>query len=237
MQPEIKLLSATQDPEFMIVKAARICYNSEDSIDSRWQPIGNTENVIAGNGMTLGVPMVKVHIGKKDEVLLRKLMTNNHNACLRFAFASFQISNISRVCSHQLVRISHAGLLQRSQRYCNEGETEFVFPDALKNVDNGINSYLEDAKALAEDARRLYDRMVDDGVKEEDARYILPAASSTQINISGNFQMWKHLLHIRLNRKVQYETRLTCAVLCERLYELAPIVFESDFNKLDDIEL
>ncbi len=237
MQPEVKLLSATQDPEFMVIKAARICYDSEDDIDSRWQPTGNTENVIAGNGMTLGVPMVKVHIGDKDERLLRRLMTNNHSTCLRFAFAAFQISNISKVCSQQLIRISHAGILQRSQRYCNEGETEFIFPDSLKNVDNGINSYLEDAKSLAEDARRLYDRMVDDGVKEEDARYILPVASSTQLNLSGNYQMWKHLLHIRLSEKVQYETRLTCAILCERLYELSPIIFENDYQKLDDIGL
>ena len=49
--------------------------------------------------------------------------------------------------------------------------------------------------------------------------------------------MWKWFLHLRLNRKSQYEIRLVAAEICEQLYEIAPIIFENDFDKLDDIGL
>lgn len=238
MKPEVKLLWNTPDADFQILRSARICYNSEDQIDSRWVPTGNAQSVMAGEGIRLDTPMVEVVLGPKDEELLRKLMTNGHNSCLRFASAAFQISGISRVCSHQLVRISHAGILQRSQRYCNEGETKFIFPKELEHTYNGPDGpYMDDVKHLAKQALDLYNEMIEDGVKEEDARYILPAASSTQVNLSGNFQMWKHMMGIRLNKKVQYETRLVASILCRHLHSLAPIIFESDFDKLDKIGL
>lgn len=238
MEPKVKLLWATPDAEYQVIRATRICYNSEDKIDSRWEPTDNAQSVMMGKGVRLDMPMVEVKVGKEDEALLRKIMENNHNTCLRNASAHFQISGISRVCSHQLVRIAHAAILQRSQRYCNEGETEFIFPETLKyKYDGPGNPYMDEAKHLSDQALKLYNKMVEDGVKEEDARYVLPAASSTQINLGGNFQMWKHMLGIRLNRRVQYETRLVASLICKELYSIAPIIFGDDYNKLDKIGL
>lgn len=44
---------------------------------------------------------------------------SGHLATLRFAYATVHVAGISRVCSHQLVRVAHAGILQR----CVAGDT------------------------------------------------------------------------------------------------------------------
>jgi len=225
---KVKLLWNTPDPEFQIVRATRICYASEESIDSRWVPTENAHNVTMGKGVQLDAPMLEVILGKNDKGLLRKVMTNQHNTCLRFASAAFHIDGVSRVCTHQLVRIAHFGILQRSQRYCNEGETEFYMPEELS--DERYGEFLEQGRAL-------YDQAVKDGVKEEMARYLLPNAATSQINLVANFQGWKHFCKIRLNNKVQMETRRVAAKVCRQLYQLAPIVFEADYEKMKTLEL
>ena len=229
MEPKVTLMWGTPDPEYQIVRAARECYASEDSIDSHWEPTGAVQKIMMGGGLDVGVPMLKVKLGPNDTALLKTLMKNQHNTCLRFASAAFRITDISRVCSHQLVRIAHFGILQRSQRYCNEENTNFIFPDTIEDK--------RDAENVGKYFLEVYKDLIAAGVKEEDARYILPGATSTRINMVSNFQGWKHLLHIRLNKKVQLETRMVAAELCRQLYELAPIVFEEDFNKLDNLDL
>ena len=51
-----------------------------------------------------------------------KCKDSGHLATLRFAYATFNVSGISRVCSHQLVRMAHAGILQR----CVTGDTKIA---------------------------------------------------------------------------------------------------------------
>ena len=229
MNSRIKLLWATPDCEYQIVRSTRICWDSGEESDSRWVQTDDYRKLMVEKQMTLGVPLFEVKLGSKDEALLRKIMSNQHNTCLRFASAAFHIEGISRVCSHQLVRIANFGLLQRSQRYCLEDGTGFILPTSLEFDDE----VLEFNKA----AENLYRKLIANGVKEEDARYVLPSSSSTQLDMTSNFQGWKHFLSIRLAKKVQYETRLVAAKLCQELYKLAPIVFEEDYNKLDKISL
>lgn len=222
MKPEVKLMWATPDPEYQIVRAARICYGGENKIDSKWVPTEAAHQVALNNRMTLGVPLLKVELGPNDEKLLKTIMTNQHNTCLRFASAAFNVSNISRVSSHQLVRIAHFGILQRSQRYCSEDGASFIYPeenDTFKDLTNKALQAYKDAVAA--------------GMAEEDARYILPQSIDTRINLVSNFQGWKHMLSIRLDKHAQYETRLVAIELCKQLYELAPIVFGSDMEKIE----
>lgn len=58
-------------------------------------------------------------------------VSSSHLATLRFAYATVRVSDISRVCSHQLVRVAHAGILQRSQRYVKETHVKYIDPPSL----------------------------------------------------------------------------------------------------------
>lgn len=130
---------------------------------------------------------------------------SGHLATLRFAYATFSISGISRVCSHQLVRVAHAGILQRSQRYVKETSVEYIDPPALANMPTHNQTRWKNIQSAAEG---LYLDLVDSGdMKKEDARYILPQGCSTELNLCLNFQGWKDIIGNRTAKHAQWEIR------------------------------
>ena len=214
---KVEKLWITPDPEYQIVRSARICYNSMDKIDSTWEMVGLRKT--PEGKMQLSYPVMKVSLGKNDKELLEKLVSKKHGMALRFASAAFSVSGISRVCSHQLVRIAHFGILQRSQRYVEESSANMVlsedFPDKYKPA-------LAD---LHKEAQDFYEEMVRNGVPKEEARYALLNGTETALNLSANFQAWSHFFSIRLQDKVQKETYEVARELWRQLYIEAPTVF------------
>ena len=85
-----------------------------------------------------------------------------HLATLGFAHATFNVSGISRACSHQFVRSKHLDFLQRSQRYCEEDNPLVVIPESMESlVVADVYSYTYE----------VYKNLIANGVKKEDARY------------------------------------------------------------------
>lgn len=148
---------------------------------------------------------------------------SGHLATLRFAYATARISGISRVCSHQIVRVAHAGILQRSQRYVRETEVRYVDPPALAALPPADWAEWREIQMRAES---LYLRLVDSGaMKKEDARYILPQGCDTSLRITGNFQMWLDLLGNRTTKHAQWEVRAVALEIRRRLANQAPLIF------------
>lgn len=148
---------------------------------------------------------------------------SGHLATLRFAYATFRISEISRVCSHQFVRVAHAGILQKSQRYVKESAIEYIDPPSLANVEHSDQLLWQN---LQLDAERLYLRLVNSGqMKKEDARYILPQGCTTSLRVTGNFQMWLDLLRNRTTKHAQWEIREVAIEIKRLLAEHAPGIF------------
>lgn len=122
-----------------------------------------------------------------------------HLAILRFAHATFSVSGISRSCSHQFVRSKHLDFLQRSQRYCSEKDTDFIYPASMENN--------LDVETLYEHALGLYQELIKKGVKKEDARFVLPEATTTELIVTGNFQAWLDFIKLRADKHAQWEIR------------------------------
>lgn len=123
-----------------------------------------------------------------------------HLATLRFAHATFHISGISRVCSHQFVRSKHLDFLQRSQRYCKEHSALVVEPKLTEEQEAVyFSSILHAAQA--------YDELIKLGVKKEDARFVLPEATQTELIVTGNFQAWLDFIKLRADKFAQWEIR------------------------------
>jgi thymidylate synthase (FAD) len=142
-----------------------------------------------------------------------------HLSTLRFAYATFNISGISRVCSHQLVRMAHAGVLQKSQRYCRESDVSFVIPEVPEEYKGIWTNILCDAAAL-------YSELVDKKLMhQQDARYILPQSCTTELNICLNFQGYRDLLKNRCTKAAQWEVRDVAYEIKRQLSEIAPIIF------------
>ena len=146
-----------------------------------------------------------------------------HMATMRFAYATFNIAGISRVCSHQLVRVAHAGILQRSQRYVKETNIEFVNPPALEALPTHLKYAWQKIQAEAED---MYLHLIDNQLmRKEDARYILPQACSTELNICMNFQGWRDFLKNRTDKHAQWEIRAVALEIQSHLNFIAPRLF------------
>ena len=152
-----------------------------------------------------------------------KCKDSGHLATLRFAYATFNVAGISRVCSHQIVRMAHAGILQRSQRYVKETKVEFVDPPALADTPHWFkNSWAK----VQSDAEALYLYAIDSKfLKKEDARYILPQGCFTEMNLCLNFQGWRDFLRNRNDKHAQWEVRAVAAEIDRQLGKIAPGLF------------
>lgn len=154
----------------------------------------------------------------------KKCKDDGHLATLRFAYATFKISGISRVCSHQLVRHAHLSYLQRSQRYVVEKNLNFVEPVVLDSIDPSFKEVWNNIQKLSE---KLYlDLIETKQMKKEDARFILPQGCDTSIYVTGNLQAWLDFVRLRSDKHAQYEIRQV-ALEVQRLLEhhVAPSIF------------
>lgn len=152
-----------------------------------------------------------------------KCKDSGHLATMRFAFATISVDGISRVCSHQLVRMAHAGILQRSQRYVKESNVEFIDPPALLDCPEWYRNAWAKVQA---DAEALYLSAVDQKLlKKEDARYILPQGCATGVNLCLNFQGWQDMLRNRDDKHAQWEIRNVASEIRKLLIVIAPGIF------------
>jgi len=131
-----------------------------------------------------------------------------HLATLRFAHATFLVGGISRVCSHQFVRSAHLDFLQRSQRYCEEDVPRFVYPGTTS--DTRISSAYQSAYAA-------YEELIKAGVRKEDARFVLPEGTVTELVVTGNFQAWLDFISLRADVHAQWEIRAVAKEINNKL--------------------
>lgn len=149
-----------------------------------------------------------------------KCAQDGHLATLRFAHAVFNVSGISRVCSHQFVRSKHLDFLQRSQRYCKEREAAFVNPASV----NG--PLFKEYQRHYDRSLSLYNQLIKEGVKKEDARFVLPEATHTELNVSGNLQSWRDFIKLRADKHAQYEIRQVAIMVNNILAKECPNLFK-----------
>lgn len=146
-------------------------------------------------------------------------VSKGHLATLRFAHATFRVVGISRACSHQMVRSKHLDFLQRSQRYCNESEVTFVIPKST--MDNNVLFRRHNAHCLS-----LYKDLISNGVKKEDARFVLPEATCTELIVTGNLQAWIDFIRLRSGKEVQWEIRNVAIGINNILSKECPNIFK-----------
>lgn len=125
----------------------------------------------------------------------------SHTSPLEHVAWQFLIDDISRACSHQLVRhrvgISFA---QQSQRYVKMNEESYVTPKLGLKAE-GVY------KEAMTSAWRAYRDLLTCGVPAEDARYVLPNACTTRMVVTINLAALLHLGDLRLCERAQWEIR------------------------------
>ncbi|MHA1202362.1 MAG: FAD-dependent thymidylate synthase [Candidatus Heimdallarchaeaceae archaeon] len=125
-------------------------------------------------------------------------------------------------CSHQLVRKRIASFSQQSQRYVDAENFEYVIPEEINK-----STYGEKYKEIVNQTHELYQEMVNDGIPKEDARYILPNATSTQLIVSMNGHSLIDLLVRRICQRSQWEIRELAERMLEEVKKVAPAIFKN----------
>ena len=148
-----------------------------------------------------------------------------HESNIEHASATFEISGISRACSHQLVRHRIASYSQESQRYVDMSDPALVIPDAIAD-DPHARAVWDD---FAKKVKSTYEELRELGVLKEDARFVLPNAAATRIIVTMNFRELRHFFTVRLHPAAQWEIRELAQRMLELVRPYAPSVF-TDFE-------
>lgn len=135
--------------------------------------------------------------------LVKHLYKNGHHSVFEHIYFTFKIEGISRACSHQLVRHRHCSFTQRSQRYCSEDGFKVILPESIEE------SYFDECtyEHIVRDIDEAYSELQNNGIPNEDARYILPNACETSLYLSCNLRELIHICNERLCKRAQWEIR------------------------------
>lgn len=163
-------------------------------VDSTIDPVESIE--IAGKNCYNSQNITK---GK----LLKHCYESGHLSVLEFAHFHFKISGISRACANQLVRHRLASYAQRSQRYCNEENFEYVTPLSIKSNNLAREKYNQ----IMNDINDQYKALIDLGIAQEDARFVLPNSCTTVIDVDMNLRELVNFFGLRLCARAQWEIR------------------------------
>ncbi|BER92432.1 FAD-dependent thymidylate synthase [Atrimonas thermophila] len=154
--------------------------------------------------------------------LIRELVSRGHYSVLEHASFTFLIKGLSRVASHQLVRHRIASYSQQSQRYTDLTRTSFVIPPSIAKNQEAAEIFQEVVK-VALDA---YNKMVEQGLPKEDARFVLPQAVKTNLVFTANARELLHFFSLRLCSRAQWEIRELAFLMLNIVKEIAPSIFE-----------
>ncbi len=189
----------------------------------------DAEALIEECGRTAYLSFSKKNENSKEK-FIKMLIRSGHLSVLEHASATFRIKGGSRSFTHQLVRHRLAAYTQQSQRYVSENNFSYVTPESIKNNPEIKNLYDKHMESV----RKFYKKLVESGVKKEDARFVLPNAVESEIVMTANFREWRHILQIRGDKHAQWEIRMIAIEILRILKEKSPNCF-FDMNVDDDV--
>jgi len=184
----------------------------------------NAEQLIETAGRTAYQSFHCIKEGS-EKTFIRKIVKRGHGSVLEHAFATFEISGVSRVFTHQLVRHRLCSFTQRSQRYVDERDMNYIIPDSIKDIPEASSVY----SRFMEEARKAYGELKGMGIRKEDARFVLPNAVESQIVVTANLREWRHIIELRCSRQAQWEIRKVTMEILSILKRQAPTAF-GDFE-------
>lgn len=234
----VELISITPDAERVIESAGRTAYLSFDKETAapiiqavsgkearlfRVEDDPHLKNIRAGDGFNEDGREWKAEKvwANSAEKFVAMLVRVGHYSVLEHANATFRIRGGSRAFTHQLVRHRMASFTQQSQRYVSEDHFRVVEPPSIRKHPEAHTLFSE----TMEKTREAYHRLQKLGIRNEDARFVLPSAIESEIVITADFREWRHIMELRGVSKAQWEIRRIALEILKILKEKAPAVF------------
>ena len=172
--------------------------------------------------------------------LLKYCVKHQHWSVFEQAFMTLEIET-TRGLAAQILRHRSFTYQEFSQRYADSsllGET-IPLPELrrqdTKNRQNSIDDIdpftIQKYQMLMQDhfkdAMELYQKMLDEGIAKECARFVLPLAVPTRLYMSGSCRSWIHYITLRSANGTQKE-HMDIAEACKQIFvEQFPTVSEA----------
>lgn len=193
---KVELQNYTPDPDRTAAHAALTCYSEE-------------------------VPVKDEMPEEQVKEILDKIKESGHYSVIEHASFTFAVHDVSRALTHQLVRHRLASYSQQSQRYVDIENFDPVIPESISEDEKAAEIYSQ----FMEDVKRTYEELKE-LVPLEDARYVLPNATKSNIIVTMNARELWHFFSLRCCRRAQWEIRELANRMLELVEEKAPLIFE-----------
>lgn len=206
---KVTLVDYPRFSDYKAYCAARVCY-SEKGFWDIW------------NETPMVLPQHEDKDNDKALQLLRGLVQKGHGSILEHCCFTFSIEGISRACSHQLVRHRIASYSQQSQRYVRGEKFGVVIPNSIEEDEGAYHHYCEVLDKISEAYVLLVDKYK---IPKEDARYLLPNATTTNIVVTMNARELIHFIELRTSPRAQWEIRELAEEMLRQLKDVSPVIF------------
>lgn len=160
---------------------------------------------------------------KELNSILKFVMKLGHTSIVEHTSFTFAISNVSRSLTHQLVRHRIASYAQQSQRYVNLKEPNYVVPPKIEKNKTMRKAYNKTMQNIWEQ----YNHLLDMGIPAEDARYVLPNATCSNIIVTMNARSLLNFFELRCCLHAQWEIRTLANKMLQEVKKVAPTIFKN----------
>lgn len=182
---------------YLLEKAARTCYKSEDKIKED---------------------------SSKD--LIKRCIQSGHESVIEHQSATVRFV-CDRGISHELVRHRLCSFSQESTRYCNYSKDRFSGEITLiKPMFCEDRVKMEIWKETMRQASEAYMNLIRAGSKPEEARSVLPNSLKTDIIVTANLREWRHIFKLRTSKRAHPQMRQLMIPLLDEFKKRIPVIFD-----------
>lgn len=192
----VELINHMPEPDRSAAHAALACYSEE-------------------------VPVKEDMSEDQIEEILEKIRESGHHSVIEHASFTFAIHGVSRALTHQLVRHRIASYSQQSQRYVDIEKFDPIVPETIEEDDEAKELYYQ----FMDDVKKTYEELKKK-VPLEDARYVLPNATRSNIIVTMNARELWHFFSLRCCKRAQWEIRDMANRMLDLVRDVAPLIFE-----------
>jgi thymidylate synthase (FAD) len=158
----------------------------------------------------------------KMQKLISGVIESGHGSTIEHVVFTFGITGVSRTLSHQLVR-HRAGVAfdQQSQRYVTFKGATTMLPGSIAEADPALRERYEES---IEGSLALYRELVGAGIPGEDARFVFPNATRTNLVMTTNLRALIHMSGLRLCTMAQWEIRRLFQLIRHEIFSVSPFL-------------
>jgi thymidylate synthase (FAD) len=164
--------------------------------------------------------------GEVNPAAMQRLISNviesGHGSTIEHIVFTFALSGVSRTLSHQLVR-HRAGVAfdQQSQRYVKFKGAATMLPSTIADADPALRSRYEEQ---VDGSLGLYGELLEAGIPGEDARFVFPNATRTNLVMTTNLRALIHMSGLRLCTMAQWEIRRLFQLIRHEVFGVSPFL-------------